>query len=186
MIETAYVEKVVRKATLTMCQNMNDLNAADIKDLLGPQEAAIIAAMEPEEIFATVANGAKFKVFGMSTVMNRINDFRKITSLLQTIATNPSLSNNFQKKYSFTKLLGEIIKSLDINEDKIMLDPQEKMQIAQEQAMAQKLALMAAQGGKAPKDSDQQSQIANVGDMPAENGMPNQQAEIQQGASAGD
>lgn len=186
MVETEYMEEVLRKATLTMCQNMNDLNMPDIKDLLGPDKAGLIRALQPEEIFAAVANGAKFTVYGMSTIMNRINDFRKITSLLQTIASAPALAQNFQKEYSFTKLLGEIIKSLEINEDKIKLDDQERQQLAQEQAQQQKLAMMAAQNGKTSKPGQPMSQIGNVGDMSPENGMPNGQGQMQQGSSTGE
>lgn len=171
LIEPYYVAECLRKATLVMAQFMDDFDEAEVKTLLG-DKAPLVKAMTPEKRFAQVANGAKFKVYGLSTLLSRINDFRKITSLLQTISGSPVLMQEFQKKYSFTELLGEIMKALDIDSDKIELTDDEKKAVAAQQAQqAQMAQAMAAQGQKPPSG-------AQPGQQPGQG--PNAQSQIPQ------
>jgi hypothetical protein len=58
-------------------------------------------------------------VFGVSQTLNKQKDFRKLTALLQTIGSSEVLVESFIKKYSFEKLLGEIVRSLDIEPGRI-------------------------------------------------------------------
>lgn len=178
-IESLYGERVLFKATLTMAQFMDDFDEADIQNILG-EKTPLVRAMQPEERFAAIANGAKFKVYGLSTLLSRINDFRKITSLLQTVSASPLLMAEFQKTYSFSGLLGEIMKSLDIDTDRIELTDAEKQQVAQQQAQAAAMAqAQAAQesGGAQPGQQpgtgpNAQSQIPQVAHMAPESMIP--------------
>jgi hypothetical protein len=177
-IEEAFVKEILRKSWNAIAQNANDLNLADTKALLGVERAMKIAALTPEERFAGTVNGNVFKVFGLSMAVNKINDFRKISTLLQTIGTSNTLIQEFQQKYSFTKLLGEIVKSLDINEDKIKLDPQEKERIEKQRAQMMALLQQQANGGKkgggnaanVEQGADVMSQMPSFADMSAEAG----------------
>jgi len=165
LIEEDCIAPHLKKNWYTIAQNMNDMGSEELKALLGPRKAAVIAKMSRAEIFAQTAVGMKFNVFGLSTTVNKINDFRKLTALLQTISGSELLAAEFRKKYSFSKFLGELVKSLDINTDKIKADQQE---IAQGEAERQaQLQAQSQQGqGKGQGEKDLQSQI------PQDNGGP--------------
>jgi hypothetical protein len=189
IIETTFLERVLTKALLTMAQFMDDLDEADVSNILGAK-APLAKALQPEKRFQQIANGVRFKVFGLSTLLSRMNDFRKITSLLQTISGSPLLMSQFQAKYSFTSLLGEIMKALDIDTEKLELTDQEKQQMQQQQqaAAAAAGAAQAQQGGGqgAPggppsgmtpgqqpgTGPNAQSQIPQVANMAANSSMP--------------
>lgn len=177
------IEKIVEKSWLTCAQYLNDLDEDEISAVFGPERAHKLASLSPEERFASSALGRKYKVFGMSTVLNKINDFRKITSLLQTIAQSPVLVQEFSKKYDFGKLLTQITESLEIDTDKIKNDnPQQAQQPGgQPPANPQQLAQLALGGG------DQMSQIpqASTGSMqsPVQQGLAVQRGPEKMGST---
>lgn len=183
MIEKNFVSEILRKSALVIGQNMNDLQEADVRALVGPDKAILINSMSPQDRFKEIADGSRFKVFGLSTILNRINDFRKLTSLLQVISGSADLTREFIAKYSFTKFMGEIIKSLDIDEEKIRLSDEEKAQKEKERQIMFQAQLQGAANAK--EGPDMQSQIANAGDMAPETGMPHQ-GEMQMGLSTGE
>lgn len=121
-IEDDWMSNLLRKKWLNSAQHLNDYSEDDVKALLGDDKAMQLANMHPEDIFAETAAGMKFKVFGLSTTLNKIQDFRHIGMLLQLLSASPDLMNAFAQKYDLTKLLGEIITSLDIDVDKIKRD----------------------------------------------------------------
>jgi hypothetical protein len=179
VIEEEHVSEILRKSWLTMAQHMNDLDSDEVKALLGDQRAHLISTLQNEEIFAATAQGLGFKVFGLSQTLNKIQDFRKVTSLLQTIGT-PILLPEFKKKYSMTRLMGIIVKSLDIDEEKIEMSKEEVGQYQQEQAMQQQMMMAAAQGGKKPDQapngmSQVPSMAATAPDNPIPRGALNQE-----------
>ena len=118
-IESACFSKVLEKAWMTIAQNLDDFSSDEMKALLGEEKAIQISALSPEERFAQTARGHKFKVFGLSTTLNKIQDFKKLQALLQTVAAAPLLMKEFMMRYDMGKFMGEIVKSLDINVDKI-------------------------------------------------------------------
>jgi hypothetical protein len=81
----------------------------------------LLLGLSEEEIFADSVNGLKFKVYGISRTLTKIKDFRKLQSMLQVIGSSEVFMEAFAKKYDFNKLLEEIMRSLDINTDKIKL-----------------------------------------------------------------
>lgn len=161
VIEEEMIEPLLDRAWLTMCQHMNDLDSDEVKALVGEQQARFVSHMAPEEIYAATALGHKYKVFGLSTTLNKIQDFRKIQALLQSIGASPQMMQEFTRKYSMTKLLGEIIKSLDIDDEKLIASPQEQ----QQRAMEMQLAAQAEQGGNTQggEGTNPQSQIPQAG-----------------------
>jgi hypothetical protein len=167
-----WLEDIMNLSWLTCAQNMNDLDTEEVKALLGEDRGNLLSLMPSEDRFAATALGYKYKVFGMSTTLNKMADFKKVATLLQTIGTSELLLKEFQRKYSMTRLLGIIVKSLDIDEEKITPDEAELAQRKGEQEMMQKLAMIAAQSGKdGKKAADQGSQIAQVSGMPEDTGM---------------
>lgn len=118
-IEEEFLQPILQKAWLVCAQMMNDMDESEMKSLLGSEQAQRIAAMSPEERFAETAEGQSFKVFGMSMTLNRLNDFRKLTTLLQTIGGSDFLMQAFAQKFDMSKFLDEIVTSLNVDTDKI-------------------------------------------------------------------
>jgi len=163
-----HIEKVITKVWNGTQQNFDDLNPEDLKAILGERRAKVISEIEPKERFAKTVNGHQFRVFGVTQTMNKIKDFRKLTGMLQTIAGDPTLKEAFAREYDFTKLLQQIMQSLDVDIDSIKLD----------QADREMNAMGAAdeQGGGAPEGGpDMQSQIPQAmagGEEQLESAMP--------------
>lgn len=164
-LEANYISKILRKSWLLQAQNLVEANPKELDALIGTERSAIVRSYQNEDIFASTAEGQNYKVYGISSIMNKLNDFKKLTTLLQTISGSPDLVREFTKKFSFTKFMGEIIKSLDINEDKIKLDDQEKAQIQAEQQQAMQLAMAQAQGGGGGGQGGQPDHMSQVPQM---------------------
>jgi len=157
IVEQNWIQQIVEMAWATIAQHMDDIDEDEVKALLGEQRQVEIAQLSPEERFAETVEGFKFKVHGVSMLLNKTKDFKKLTSLLQTISSSPVLMEEFIKENSMGALLREIIESLDIDVSKIELDAVER------EAMAGgAMGAGAAQPGTGP---DMQSQIAQVSGM---------------------
>lgn len=120
-IETEYVEKLLHKSWTQILQNWKKLDSEELKGILGKERFEQINKLSLKKIFSQTYGAFNFQVFGLTQTLNKIKDFRKLTGALQAISGNPELMEAFVRKYSFTKLLGEIMKALDINEDRIKL-----------------------------------------------------------------
>lgn len=130
IIEVEFIEKILDKAWMTVMQNSNDMDSDEVAALIGQEKAQRLSLMPAEERFAETALGHKFVVFGVSQTLNKQKDFRKLTSLLQTIGSSEVLVEAFIKKYSFEKLLGEIIRALDVDTAKIEQDEMDQLMMA--------------------------------------------------------
>lgn len=127
-IEKHFIVPILSKSWAMCAQHMDDLDSDEMVSLIGQKRASEIQAMGPEELFAETVQGCKFEVFGISAQLNKQKDFTKLQAMLQTIASAPVLMEAFTKEYDFTKLLSEIMKSLDINTARIEADePVEQM-----------------------------------------------------------
>lgn len=168
VIENSYTVEVLRKAFLLILQNMDDLGSQEVQDLLGADRAQQLAAITPEERFAQMATGFKFQAYGVSGVLGKMKDFKKLTSLMQTVFSSDILAQEFLKQYSPTKFLNEIVKSLDINVDKIKVSEAEKLALQAGNPQAPGQAQAGVQGPNV------QSQIPQAG---SEVNNPPQRAE---------
>jgi hypothetical protein len=147
IVESTYIERIIDLAWMNTVQHFHELDRDELIALIGKDRANELLALSPEEIFAGSVNGHKFKVFGISLTLDKQKDFRKLTSLLQTIAGSESLVQAFTEKYSFSKLLGEIVKSLDMNEEKIKIDAASPKDMGEKQDIRQML-MSQIMGGK--------------------------------------
>ena len=164
-IEQDYIKKILERSWQTMAQHMNDLDTDEVRSIIGDEAVARISLVSNEERFARTVNGHNFRVFGLSQTLNKIQDFRKIQAMLQTIAGSETLSAEFQAKHSFSKLLDEIMKSLDIDTKKIELTQEEIAQRqAQQQAQQQALAELAQNLGAEPDNQSQTPQASAGGE----------------------
>lgn len=106
----------------TICQNWDRIDKEVFVGIFGKERGEELAALEPQEVFVATINGMKFEVFGISLTLRRQADFRKWTTLLQVIGGSEMLIEAFLQKYSFEKLLGEIMTAIDLNKQKIQAD----------------------------------------------------------------
>jgi hypothetical protein len=121
-IEVDFIEPILERAWNVIMQNANDLDSDEVMALLGDARANELASLSPEDRFAETSQGNKFRVFGVSQTLNKQKDFRKLTALLQTVGSSEILLEGFMKKFSFEKLLTEIVRSLDIQPGTIEQD----------------------------------------------------------------
>lgn len=112
-------QKELELAWMTTAQNWDKIDKEIFKSLFGAQRGEELAALDPEDVFASTVNGMKFRVYGISLTLSKAQDFRKLTTLLQTIAGSPQLMEEFLKKYDLGKTLGEIMTSLNIDKYKL-------------------------------------------------------------------
>lgn len=143
-IEQNFVEEIVDRSYKVTLQHMDDLSEPEVKALLGEETANVLASMTPEERYAESVLDSRFKVYGISRTLNKAKDFRKVTSLLQTISASPLLVQEFMQKFSMTKLLETIMRALDINTDQLTMPPEE----AQAAQMRMMQAMMMSQNSK--------------------------------------
>lgn len=139
-------------AWMTTAQNWDKISKEEFISLFGPQRGEELSQMSPQDVFANTVNGIKFRVFGITMTLSKAQDFKKLTTLLQTIAASPALMEEFVKKYDLGKTLGEIMTSLDIDKHKLEI-PQTVQDTMQEPAPGQP-----DQGGP-----DEMSQVPQAG-----------------------
>lgn len=106
-------------AWMTTAQNWDKISKEEFIALFGPERGEELSQLAPEEVFAATVNGIKFRVFGISLTLSKAQDFRKLTTFLQTVAQSEVLMQEYTKKYGFAELLGEIMTSLDIDKYKL-------------------------------------------------------------------
>ena len=159
-IEQHFIVPLLHKSWATCAQHMDDLDEAEVAALLGDRRADEILNLGPEELFAETVQGCKFEVYGISAQLAKQKDFTKLQAMLQTIFSTPMLAEEFLKEYSTSKFLGEIMKSLDINEAKIKSDEQMGQMQAQPQA-----ALQQEPGPDVQSQIPQAGAAGNQGDL---------------------
>lgn len=163
VIEADFIEQILDRAWKVVMQNADDLDGDEVRALIGNMKADLLSSMSPEMRFAETAQGNKFKVFGVSQTLNKQKDFRKLTALLQTIGSSEVLVEAFIKKYSFEKLLGEIVRSLDIDTSRIEQDELDQMMM---QLGPQMMEQGASQLGSQPNMQSQIPQAATGPESP--------------------
>lgn len=127
-VEQKLIHKELEKAWQTVCQNFDMIDKEELTALFGKDRGEQISQMDPQEVFVNTVNGTKFKVFGISLTLSKSMDFRKWTTLLQTVFANEMLLEVFLQKYDPTKFLNEIMASMDIDKTKIELPEVEQGQ----------------------------------------------------------
>lgn len=121
-IESKWIEPELEMQWMTIAQNWDLISKDVFIALFGNERGAELAQLDPQDVFVSTVNGYKFEVFGISQTLSKAQDFRKLTTLLQTIGASDVLIEEFIKKYDFGKLLGEIMAALDIDRHKIAVE----------------------------------------------------------------
>lgn len=125
--------KELALAWKTTAQNWDRISKEEFVSIFGQQRGTELSQLDPQDVFASTVNGIRFRVFGISLTLSKAQDFRKLTTLLQTIGSSEVLLEEFAKKYDFGKLLAEVMRSLDIDKYKLEI-PKEVQGTMNEQA----------------------------------------------------
>lgn len=121
-VETKLIQPQLELAWQTTAQNWDLIDAEVFVSLFGKERGEELSRMEPQEVFVATVNGLKFDVFGISLTMSKQADFRKLTTLMQTVAASDMFIEAFLAKYSPTKFIGEVMTALDIDKYKLEID----------------------------------------------------------------
>jgi hypothetical protein len=126
-VEQNWIQPILEKSWMTIAQMIDQLDEEETNTLLGDSDSKQIEDSSPQEMFTSTVNGIKFRAFGIAESINKQQDFRKWTTLLQTISSSEVLIEAFSQKYGFDKLLGEIMTTLGIKKEKIELPQIEQL-----------------------------------------------------------
>lgn len=171
--EEKKIQPELELACWTICQNWDLIDKEIFISLFGKDRGEALSQLEPQEVFVATINGMKFEVFGISLTLRRQADFRKWTSLLQVIGGSEMLIEAFLQKYSFEKLLGEIMTAIDLNKAKIQADSPVSGQGAPTpagpQAPGGPSAAMQQPGGAPGASPNAMSQVPQAANAPSAN-----------------
>lgn len=168
--EARQVVKELELAWKTTAQNWDLIDKEVFTTLFGAQRGEELYQMSPQDVFAETVNGVRFRVFGVTQTLGKAQDFRKLTTLLQTISASPALLEEYLKKYDLGKTLGEIMTALDIDKYKLEIPEAEQRTMQEPQPGPQ-------QGAPGPvgaeQGPDQMSQVSQASGLPAGGAQPN-------------
>jgi len=173
ILEDKAIVPLLEKCWLEILQNVRSeyfLNR-EVVALIGEEAANVLSQMSPEERFARGAFAGKVRVRGLSSFIARLREFQKLVQLLGIIGDSPQLMSEFQREYSMTKLLGEIVKNSGIREEAIIMTDEERQQRRREgqvQNLIQKAmgAMEGGNGGERPgprRNPEAEAQVESTG-----------------------
>lgn len=155
-VEQKLILPLLELSWQTVAQNWDLIDKEEFVALFGRERGEQLSQLAPEDVFAGTVSGIKFRVFGLSVMLNKSADFRKYTTLLQTIGASPMLVEEFLKAgNSFSKLLEEIMRSLDIDIYKLKESPSAEPAPAPMQPEPE--------AAPAPQSPNQMSQVPGAG-----------------------
>jgi hypothetical protein len=156
-IEQNWIQRVLEKSWMTCCEHIDDMDEAELHSLLEVDDVMKLTKLTPEEVFANTVHGVHFDVFGLSLTQQKAQDFRKATTLTQTIGASEPLMEAFVQKYDFGQYLEYIMRCLGMPTEQLERSHTEQALMAKQQADAQ------AQGGGAPAaPGSQPNQMSQV------------------------
>lgn len=127
-IEIGQITKEIELGWMTIAQNLDQISKEELVSLFGNERGLEMSQLDPQDVFVQSVNGFRFKVFGISQTLSKAQDFRKLTTMLQTISGSDVLIEEFIKKYDFGKLLGEIMAALSIDKMKLEIPASQQEQ----------------------------------------------------------
>lgn len=126
-IESGCIEQILELAWLTTMQNADDLDSDEVASLIGQDKADEISKLSSKKRFEQTVLGHDFKVYGLTQTLNKVKDLRSLTSMIQTLFSIPMLQEEFARRYDPSKIVTEMVRNSNINEDKLKLDQEDEM-----------------------------------------------------------
>lgn len=147
-LEQSFIKPILRLVWLTMLQNCDDWNAEDVVGCIGPSAAQALGSMSPARRYATYAQGARFQVSGLSSMVARTREFQKIMAVMSALSQSPMLAQVAMTESSPKKLYYHLLKCLNLDPEDLRMTEEEQISLEQRLAQYQMFAGMAggAQG----------------------------------------
>ena len=130
-LECSIIRPALHMAWLTMLQNADDWNASDVAGCIGQDVAAELGSMSPARRYMTYAQGSRFKVSGLSTMVARVREFQKVQSAIAAISQSPILTQVAMAELSPKKLLYHLLRCLNIDPEDMKMTPEEQATLEQ-------------------------------------------------------
>jgi hypothetical protein len=162
--------KILRLCWLTMLQNADDWNADDVAGCIGPEAAQALAQMSPAQRYKTYAQGARFKVSGLSSMLARTREFQKVMAVLGATAQSPMLTQVAMTEMSPKKLFYHLLRSINLDPEDLKITEEEQASLAQRIAQLPLFA-QTGTGGAAGGAAQAQNNAAQ------QSGSPTQQTQ---------
>jgi hypothetical protein len=131
------LENVLRKAWWIILQFSDSIPLSKLQESMGLKDMVALARMPMDERMDKLGHTCTFKVRGISASLARSRDFQKMLVLLQVVGGNPMLSQVFFQKYDVEKILGQLLKHLNIDPSELMASPQQQQMQQQQQQQPQ-------------------------------------------------
>lgn len=176
LFEDRFVAPLLYKSWLKILQEMDSDEFAEetLVALIGSDKAVKLSQMSIEERYARGAMVAKFRVRGISGILQRVREFNKLTQVLGLISQNPDLYAAYKKDYSIDRTLGAILSSAGVREDELRLSEEErrqqKLQGGVQQMMQQALAAAESGAGEGAQGEPVSAQEGEATQLPPTEG----------------
>lgn len=166
-LESNIIRRMLTKSWFNILQNADRIPEDVFTGQIDRRTAQTIMRASPAKRFEMFYGMAKFQVHGLSSTMQRAREFQKLVALLQMVAQNPLLLQEFMKKFSPGRTLDHLMRLANVNPEHINKTPEEQEQAAVEASRTAAATQLTggAQGGGAPAGGAsipaQANQIAN-------------------------
>lgn len=121
--EDTFLEPLFEKAWKIIVQYADDFIQEEFVQILGPRLTLQIADMSPQDRWSLVSH-AKFRVRGLRGVASRERTFTKLMNVVNTIFTNPQLTDLFGQTRDISKLFDQILNASGVDAESIALEEQ--------------------------------------------------------------
>ena len=165
--EDVFIEPLIQKAWLLVLQNVEKFPEDFLISVVGEQRAAQIQALSPQQRFARAAKGFKFQSKGLRSMVERLKDFQRIQQFMATIGANELMIQEFSREFSIPKLMGKIMRSLEIDEEEIKYSQEEIAFKRQMEALRVQTIAQAEVEGGAPQEAGP----GRTAEVPSEEGI---------------
>ena len=139
-IEQQALASLIRKAWLTILQNIESVPGDDVRAAIGDRAALALIRKSPAQRFATYGSAAEFRVSGLSATLAKVRDYQKLASLMQIAQANPMLAQALFKKYSPDAILRHMMKLLNFDPTDMERTAEELERLADDMAGMQQFA----------------------------------------------
>jgi len=144
-LEDTVMIPVLRKSWYNILQNADRMPPEIFTGAVDKRVALTLLRASPAERFSMFYGMANFSVFGLSSTLQKAQEFQKMMALQQAIATNPILMQAAMRRFSPERTLDSMFTMMNFNPKQI-----EKTQDELEQFDAELARTKQAQGMMAP------------------------------------
>lgn len=127
-LEHNFIQPALWMCWLTILQHADDWMQPETRNLIGEDAARALAGLSPARRYMLYAEDARFRVYGISSVLARTKQYQKLLALLQVINANAPIGQAILQEIDLTKFLHMLFQSLNLDPDALLLSEQQKLE----------------------------------------------------------